>query len=238
MLSGHQYSQKPQFAVISLNESDKLRIIQFPLHIIDVVRNAIRNSWRRGIQREREYFGSLEFKLKGNPWYGSGSEAVPARQLVLSVLRDLYYNGWQVMMTTDISSGLYDKDTILFRQIQPNPMASFFSISLNETDKLRVIFPFGLRAEESIVSCVRESIRNHWKKGIQAEKIYDGAQEFKLKGNPWWGSYDESVYSRLLVLELLSGLDYMGWKLYASIDQSIGYENRSEKDTWYFIKDK
>jgi len=71
-----------QHACLTLNWSDRLRLIQFPAPIIDAVRQAILASWHRGIQKEKEYGGAYEFKVGGNPWFGQGVESVESRILM------------------------------------------------------------------------------------------------------------------------------------------------------------
>ncbi|KAH8829838.1 hypothetical protein DL96DRAFT_1553458 [Flagelloscypha sp. PMI_526] len=82
------------FACITLNMGDRLRMIKFPQEDIDAVRpgkliqseqyvdsslitqTVIQASWRSrdgekiGIQSEKEYYGSHEFKLMGYPFFG------------------------------------------------------------------------------------------------------------------------------------------------------------------------
>jgi hypothetical protein len=71
-----------QHACLTLNNTDLLRLIQFPAPIIDAVRQAILASWHRGIQKEKQYGGAHEFKFGGNPWFGPGVEAVESRILM------------------------------------------------------------------------------------------------------------------------------------------------------------
>ncbi len=71
-----------QHACITLNSSDRLRLIRFPPAIIDVIRHTIETSWLRGLQREEEYSEAYEFKLSGNPWWSQGDEAISSRVLM------------------------------------------------------------------------------------------------------------------------------------------------------------
>ncbi|CAF4438706.1 unnamed protein product, partial [Adineta steineri] len=61
-----------QHACLTLNMTDRLRLIQFPTTIIDIIRQTILTSWRQGIQKEKNYAGAYEFNFKGMPWYGQG----------------------------------------------------------------------------------------------------------------------------------------------------------------------
>jgi hypothetical protein len=71
-----------QHACLTLNWSDRIRLIQFPAAITDAVRQAILISWNGGLQKEKQYGGAHEFKLGGNPWSGQGMEAVESRILM------------------------------------------------------------------------------------------------------------------------------------------------------------
>jgi len=216
------------FACISLNEMDLLRFFHFPSQIFPKVKKAIEEGWPKGLQQVKEYSDCIEYKLKGNIWWGQKEEAVPARRFVTKLLHTLLQEGWHLYASTDISLARNDKDTWIFELGPPkqNPM---FSISLNESDKLRVI-----DCPEATIKVVKTIIESSWQKGLQHEKQLDsGSHEFKLKGNPWWGQGVESHFSRLFVVALLSGLKQAGWRLYAAVDISASQE---DKDTWIFIQ--
>lgn len=122
---------------------------------------AILASWPFGIQREREYGSSFEFKLKGkevylssrsrlmhwlnialvgNPWSGQGVEAIPCRVLMMAILRALYDIGHVIYLSTDLSRKQFDKDSIFFRwHSVPPPPCIWFAISFNMGDTIRVI---------------------------------------------------------------------------------------------------
>lgn len=71
-----------QHAGVTLNMSDRLRLIRFPATIVDVVRQAIITSWPRGLHKEKEDIEFYEFKLHGNPWWGQGDESALSRVLM------------------------------------------------------------------------------------------------------------------------------------------------------------
>lgn len=72
--------------------------------------------------------------------HGYGAEAVPARRLVAHVLHAMAAVGWHLHATVDLSKKSYDKDTLIFQQGQPR-QRYFFSISFNQSDKIRIIDP-------------------------------------------------------------------------------------------------
>jgi len=55
---------------------------------------------------------------------------------------------------------------------------------------------------------------------------------WKLLGHPWCADGQDTVASRLLILDLVSGIESCGYLIYACIDQSIGHDG-SDTDSWY-----
>lgn len=227
---------RSSFASISLHRSDRIRLLQFPQGDITGLRNVIRNNWHRGIQAEQKYAMSHEFKLLGNPWYGQGADAIPARILMRSVFAYLYSVGWILHGSTDVSKKQLDKDTLFFRKQQaPPPPAEWISISFNQRDRLRLIGadPTLIAAFKSILVSLRLLQSESWKDKSQ------NAYEFKIHGYPWMASGEETMSTRFLLLKMLETLEEHGWSLYASIDQNQSTsENTSETDTWFCVKQK
>lgn len=52
---------------MTLNMSDRLRLLACPQEVVPLIRETIVKNWEAGIQVERGYNGSHEFKMKG--WY-------------------------------------------------------------------------------------------------------------------------------------------------------------------------
>ena len=128
----------PVHVTMSFNSNDKLRLIGFPEGIVSAVRNIIQTFWSRGIQEESRYSESWQFKLRGTPWWASGDEAVDSRFLVLKLIEAVQAYGWSVVASVDCSRKDSDKSSLIFRQSQPR-QSPFFCLSLNETDKMRLI---------------------------------------------------------------------------------------------------
>ncbi|CAF0797145.1 unnamed protein product [Adineta steineri] len=161
------------------------------------------------------------------PWYGQGAEAVESRFMMMSVLSALHHQGWYLLMSTDISKKQADKDSLIFQLGTPPPPTSFFSVSFNELDKLRLI-----SAPPELISAVQQIIGTS---EIQREEwVYSQtAYQFKLRGHPWLGSGEEAVTSRIKLLSLLDCFASYGWQLHATVDMSLGHDG-SETDTWFF----
>ncbi|CAF1102777.1 unnamed protein product [Rotaria sordida] len=227
-------------ACLTLNRTDRLRLIRFPTTIISVVRQAILSSWHRGLQNEKHYAGAYQFKLYGNPWLGQGREAVD-----MSVLSALHHHGWYLVMATDVSKKQEDKDLLIFRAGIPPQPTSFFAVSFNERNKLRLI-----GAPYKVISAVQETIgtsRIQYEDWIYSETAY----QFKLYvtllflfsdphkfvtcrcGYPWTADGYETVTSRMIILDLLDCFTSLGWQLHASINMSTSYDG-CHTDTWFF----
>ncbi|KAM3447320.1 hypothetical protein MY3296_008847 [Beauveria thailandica] len=226
------------FASLSLHMSDRLRLVQFPDDDVAAVRAVIRQVWREGIQAERPYSVSHEFKLRGRPWSGSGTGpyAVPAIVLVRELFACLYARGWIMTASTDISRKEFDKDTLIFRRGGPLlPPVSWMAVSFKQGDKMRL-----LGAPPGLVAAVGDVLASM--RLLQARTEKDAAMgqyEFKLYGYPWSATGEETMRTRLLVLRLVEVLERHGWSLYASIDQNSGPSgdsSYSETDCWYCVK--
>ncbi|OAA59330.1 hypothetical protein ISF_06265 [Cordyceps fumosorosea ARSEF 2679] len=227
------------FASLSLHMTDRIRLVQFGADDVAAVRGAIRQSWPDGIQAERPYSVSHEFKLRGRPWSGSGtgSYAVPAITLMRDLFACLYARGWILTASTDVSRKELDKDTLIFRRQGggPPPPASWMAISFKQGDKIRL-----LGASSELIAALRALLTGM--RLLQAQAVKDAARsqyEFKLYGHPWHASGEETMVARLLILRFVEILERHGWSLYASIDQNSGPSgdsSYSETDCWYCVK--
>jgi len=56
------------YACVLLSSSDRLRFLNFPANIPNVVQGILQHAWPPGIQQRFQLeYGGMEFKLKGNP---------------------------------------------------------------------------------------------------------------------------------------------------------------------------
>ncbi|KAG0353821.1 hypothetical protein BC939DRAFT_472769 [Gamsiella multidivaricata] len=228
-----QYLQSPRVCCITLNECDKLRLIGTPPELSHQIRQAIATSWGR-IQREANYSGAHEFKLMGNPWLGQGIEAVRSRRLLTGVLRTMAQNGWNLIQAADVSKKQGDKDSLFFESVSQATgivdvgAVEMFAMSFNRTDRIRLI-----DAPADIPALIKHAVQTQWKFGIQQEQIYDTSYEFKLRGNPFVPCGVEAVVSRMMLSQILANLRAIGFKLYASVDISVGTEGQ-DVESWVF----
>ncbi|KAJ6781982.1 hypothetical protein PWT90_01268 [Aphanocladium album] len=226
------------FASLSLHMSDRIRFVQFGKDDIAAVRTVIQQVWREGVQAERPYSVSYEFKLRGRPWSGSGTGAyaVPAITLMRDIFACLYARGWIMTSSTDISRKEFDKDTLIFRrQGAAPPPASWMALSFKQGDKIRL-----LGAPQDLLGAMGSMLTSM--RLLQAQSVKNASQaqyEFKLHGYPWSATGEATMQARLLILRMVELLERHGWSLYASIDQNSGPSGDSgysETDVWYCVK--
>jgi len=220
------------FASISLHGGDCIRTLQFPQKDIDALRGVIKQSWVKGIQKERcLYCLCCEFKLRSNPWNGSfwtSSESIPARILMREIFAYLFSAGWILYASHN--------DTFIFRQQQTlPPECDWISITFNRTDRLQLI-----GASTELIMSFRDMLKSMGL--LQAEfwkEKEDNAWEFKIKGYPW-SIIDDMAKGSLLLLRIVETLETHGWSLYSNtrLRLSTQSEMRSFSNGWFCIKNK
>lgn len=111
----------------------------------------------------------------------------------------------------------------------PLPFNSqFASLSLHHHDRLRF-----MGFAPSVLEGVRSTIRATYSRGLQSERVYGGAHEFKVHGRPWYGQGSDAIQSRILVREVLAYLFTQGYILHITTDIS---KKPDDKDTLIFRK--
>jgi len=225
-----------KFACLTLHRNDRLRLLSFPAPILEGIKQVIQTTWYKGLQTERVYSHSYEFKMGGNPWLGQGKDGISSRILMREILAFLYAYGWILHASTDVSKKPAEKDTMIFRWQENAPPASeWMCISFDRSDRLTLI-----GADAELIEGFRHLLQGSklWK----SEQWKDGpknAWEFKCRGYPWDGKGEETISTRLLLLRMLGVLENQGWTLYASVDQNVTTsENESEANAWYCVRDQ
>ncbi|KDQ10258.1 hypothetical protein BOTBODRAFT_36367 [Botryobasidium botryosum FD-172 SS1] len=201
----------PQSACITLNMSDRLRLIHFPEHICHMVRKVILDSARNCIRSERNYAGAHEFRLADISWSNSSSKLVTTHLIAL-IFSALHHQGWDLVISTRVSQKTDDKDTFCFRHGCPAiaRASAFFSIVFKKSDEIHLV-----QAPPEVIAIFRKNTCQ-----ITQEQGYSnksGAYRFKPKGYPWMSSGKETVHSRLWLLSILDTLNHLGFEIYASI---------------------
>jgi len=228
------------FFSMQLGRSDRLVLYNPPPGVKEITRDSLAAAWPRGVQKEYEWPFGCEFKMRGNPWWGEGVQAVEARRFVGYFLAQMFANGYLLTASIDCSARHMDKDTWIFTPMGERPPPGSFNMcvmSTNESDKLRVIDE---PANSGITTQLRSSLlRARFK--IQREREYtQGCHEFKVQGNPWSTSgygWSGSTRGSQMVLTVLEDLGKLGWHLYTTTDISTGNdEGQFEKDTWVLVR--
>lgn len=231
-----------EFSSLSLNKCDRIRLIHVSDAVIATVEDAIKMNWSNGVQEttdERPF--CFEMKLRGNPWWAIGSEAIAARKLITTIFEKMTGIGYYPITGLDISRKTNDKSYLLFKRGAPF-QTKFFCLSLNQTDLIRWI-----NAPPNIVEAGKAIIA-HWPKGLQEEKkLYDGVSyQVKLKGNPWSSMFmGDGFHGRALLLALLTSYTSLGWRLVCSADTSAKYIHQDngpdypvDVHSWWFMYDE
>lgn len=94
-----------KFAFVTLNQHDRIRLINFPADTVTSVQGFLKTAWPKGVQEVRDYGQSREFKLNGYPWYrGVDGSLGPddTSRLVKELLETLYNMGWVLHSAVDL----------------------------------------------------------------------------------------------------------------------------------------
>ena len=94
---------------ISLNESDKIRVIDANQNHVNAVVDAIAVAWPKGMQDQSLYAGASQFKLRGNPFSGSSSNLIYASAVMMYIFANLKSQGAIFQCSASVS-GKYHQD--------------------------------------------------------------------------------------------------------------------------------
>ncbi|KAF9586651.1 hypothetical protein BGW38_000025 [Lunasporangiospora selenospora] len=219
-----------RICTVALTSTDKIRLIGTPPELTAPLRSGILESWGT-IQRESCYAGSHEFKLKGKPWHVEGPDSVRARRLLAAVLLIMARNGWNLLQSTGMTRRDQDRDTLFFEHGVPDAQVELFTVSFNRSDRIRVIGLAPLVSQ--MVTLLKQAISSQWKYGIQREKDYCGAYELKLEGRPFVAGGDQSIFTRMMLAQMLANFRAAGFKLYGSVNIGEG-SDENEVESWVF----
>uniref|UniRef100_A0A914UUV2 DUF2971 domain-containing protein n=1 Tax=Plectus sambesii TaxID=2011161 RepID=A0A914UUV2_9BILA len=176
------WDEKSDFSMISLNNNDRLRLIDCDEKMPARFRKCIDTHWGKGlIQREGQFHGAYEFKFKGEPWCADAQDVVYSRYLIVKVIEMLRKHGWEFYHAVDMTRKLNDKAVMIFRKSTPKEVIHW-ALAPAEVDKLRVI-----GAPNSVIETVRKFIQHYYPNGITSENPnFYSCHEFKMKGMPWY----------------------------------------------------
>jgi hypothetical protein len=96
---------------VSLNECNKIRLINSNYSLIQQVKNVIWQNWQPGISKESDYCGSKQFELNGNPFSSSSKEnKIYVTVLMLNILNSIESNGLKLLCSADVSGKYYSDE--------------------------------------------------------------------------------------------------------------------------------
>ncbi|KAK5809345.1 hypothetical protein F5H01DRAFT_415378 [Linnemannia elongata] len=232
------FSQSGQVCCISLKDNDLIRLFAMPHNIVPAIKSSIEQSMGYGaVHFSNEHNKTFyELKINGDPWNNNSlPEADRGRLALVSIIRTMAVNGWNILQAIDMSKRGSEaaSETMFFQRIDtrlgavyPNE-ADMFGMSFQASDSLRVI----TSAAVAHIPALRQAILAGWKLGLNKEQIVGVAHEFVLKGNPWMPSERDSVAVVLLLSHILAYIRSQGFKLYASINTN---KEGKPSDFWVF----
>eukprot|EP00164_Ancoracysta_twista_P008408 GFYU01012159.1.p1 GENE.GFYU01012159.1~~GFYU01012159.1.p1 ORF type:complete len:484 (+),score=70.54 GFYU01012159.1:55-1452(+) len=228
---------------IHLVDSDKLRVINNnDVHVIESILGAIAVTWEKGIDKETPMeYDCHEIKMKGEPFgeWSKTEACISGKRMILEVLRSLLCAGWVLQASTNLSVNPKAMDLMWFKSSEtthPPEKVRIIGMMPMGSDKVRLIDGGG-----DEVKLLRTAIEESWPKGVQQESdkmLTAGYHTFKLKGNPFngsWGASKESVPARQLVARIFSTFDKAGWRPYGSIN-CCQASSHYDQDLWVFLQ--
>ncbi|KAL4900435.1 hypothetical protein BDW74DRAFT_161929 [Aspergillus multicolor] len=232
-------SHASTLAMLSLNDSDKLRFIRFPEPLTALASEVIKALWPKGIQNVHKYDESLEFKLRGNPLgYGGDKEKIAIRVTLMGLLDAFAKEGWSVLSSPggrisrmgDYKS--YGQGDSLIFQRQSARSYSWLCISFDGADLIHL-----LNASTELATAL---ISNFGDRIEKCNKDFvSGTFELKVRGTLWTRmSGKGAVQARLLALDLMQILHEHGYNMATALDIDHGdggseYESSGECWFWY-----
>ena len=104
-----------QVMCLCLNDLDKIRLINMPFQVVNLLKQILLSRWPKGIQGETVMhlsFGNvLQLNLKGSPWSGRFSEdSCHIRSFLCNIIEAFASLGWRVLIAGDVSARYLHKD--------------------------------------------------------------------------------------------------------------------------------
>ena len=180
---------------VAFAHTDRLRLILAPESIVQATENVLATNWK--IINVQKSSGFVEFKLSGTPWWSEGARDLDVKYFICALLKEYYALGWHIKASSDIHRSGADTSALFFEKREPLS-TDVICVSLNDTDKLRILAP------DNIIPLLRQAIVSSWPYGIQREQPFERSFEFKLKGRPWWCDDDreDADYTPSLINEI------------------------------------
>ncbi|CAH0024475.1 unnamed protein product [Clonostachys rhizophaga] len=221
----HHDTSSAKFACVTLNQHDRIRLINFPADTVTSFQDFLKTAWPKGIQEVRDYGQSREFKLNGYPWYrGVDGSLGPddTSRLVKKLLEALYNMGWVLHSAVDLRKQ-GNKDVLAFRrQSPPPPKCEWIHISFDSHDRLTFLEP---PSQE-----IRVALLKTFGRAVSSNELTKDHFEIKFQGFPWSPSGEDTVNTPLKLLKLLETMERFGFSLYSSLMTKNNHEGTDVDD--------
>jgi len=184
----------------------------------------INENWAKGVKKETYCKSGIVITLDGKPWLDIKSMSAAARSVLHKMINYLGMVGWELITTARVKNS---RDTLFFMKTRTAPaindlVRSFFSLSVNGKDRLRVLHS----SIPSIVEDLRNIITAGWEGEIVSECLKNGCHEFEIKGNPFWCESTEAIQTRYLMIQILENLLEKGFRVQTAISPSSRLVNK------------
>ena len=209
-----------EFCTISLNRDDRMRLIKVKEDVINRIRQVIESVWGPDkLQKEKEWYGSWEFKLAGIPWHSSSDHSIKARYLVLKVMEAMREMGWHVIAAINMSRRGGSKSVLFFQKAQPR-IDSICCLALADKDKFRLI-----NMKPDMVELFKRTVLSRWGEGYESEKekelSFGKVWQMKLFCEPWHGGIrNDTIHAKSIISHVIEEFYKKGWRLYVCGDVS------------------
>lgn len=129
----------PHFC-LSLNESDKIRLINSDMELKEAIREVIIEGWSYGLKKENDYFNSYEFRLASNPWSTtSRNQNLGARKMMCLLLKQLNERKWKVICSADVAAKYCSSSSTKMPEY-PLDVHSWFFVKTEINDQKKSVF--------------------------------------------------------------------------------------------------
>ncbi len=211
---------------------NKIRLVQAPKEVVDTVARIMGEVGGETFPKDK--FGCSQFKLPGNPFYlGVGKDSSTVGKLFgIRIMEELHNMGYDIVCSADLARQ-YDNSTWFFAKNQNLAERSHrpvVCVAPGGHDKLVIV-----KGDVAVVASVRNAVEEAWSKGIQDERTsqtkYGEVFEFKLRGNPWFQSGEQSAMCRRTLLSIISHMSRSSWRLLSATNLKGG------TDSMFFIRE-
>ena len=154
MEEAKKINEENNISILSLNRTDRLRLIDFNKSVSKLVIQTLSNYYEKEYSTSiGKYHGAIEFKLRGTPFDCQGSKSVDSHRLICNVLQSLSCDAqYDILTTIKVSDKVTSKSSFIMRQTYnnnadevtiekkvKNSSTRYACISFSEKNKLRLI---------------------------------------------------------------------------------------------------